>query len=88
MSLPREITVWACPTCGYWRDQQTTGRHQTDNPDDPRGRMVVHELERTVYVLPAALSATVAADGTINVRGLPSGAARQEDTGSTVPSGR
>jgi hypothetical protein len=47
---PRVITVWVCDQCPYWRDQKTTGRHQTPNPDDPRGKMAVHELREAKFV--------------------------------------
>jgi len=39
-----EVTLWVCPHCHYWRAQKSTGVHQTDNPEDWRGRQVVHEL--------------------------------------------
>lgn len=52
MTLPLQIVVWACPTCGYYRTDQSTGRHQVTNPEDPNGRMVTHVLERVTYVLP------------------------------------
>lgn len=49
--LPHEITVWACPVCGYWREDKSSGVHQTANPDDPTGRMVRHDLDAVTYVL-------------------------------------
>lgn len=39
-----EVTLWVCPECAYWRAEKSTGRHQTVNPDDPYGKLVVHEL--------------------------------------------
>ncbi len=51
MSLPERITVWACPKCGYWRQDKSTGVHQTVNPEDMRGRMLIHELQETTYEL-------------------------------------
>jgi len=39
-----EVTLWVCPVCAYWRGEKSTGRHQTANPKNPRGHMVVHDL--------------------------------------------
>lgn len=47
--IPLEISVWACPTCGYWREEKRTGIHTAVNPEDPRGRMVAHPLVKTTF---------------------------------------
>lgn len=44
-----QITVWACPICGYWRSEESTGVHQAF-PKDGRGRGERHVLEPTTYV--------------------------------------
>jgi hypothetical protein len=51
------ITVWLCDECGYWRKDQATGVHQTSNPDNPRGRMVVHELRAVEFTRSSSVSA-------------------------------
>jgi hypothetical protein len=43
------ITLWACDTCDYWREDRATGfdgerRHMTTNPADPNGPLIAHEL--------------------------------------------
>lgn len=54
------ISVWVCDECGYWRQEKTTGRHQTTNPADPTGRMVVHLLRSAEFVDVAAYDALAA----------------------------
>lgn len=53
MSAPERIKVWACvePSCGYWRQEKTTGMHSTTNPTNPTGALVSHALVETEYVL-------------------------------------
>jgi hypothetical protein len=43
------ITVWWCDKCGYWRQEQSSGVHQTSNPAEWRGPMVVHELRPVIF---------------------------------------
>lgn len=47
---PRQITVWVCPRCGYWRDQKSTGVHQAFIGD---GLPEVHRLQKATYYLAA-----------------------------------
>jgi hypothetical protein len=52
MSVQR-IRVWVCDECDYWRKDRSTGVHQTTNPANPNGRMVIHELHEAEFaVLP------------------------------------
>jgi len=44
--VPQTIQVWACPECGYWRKDQSTGVHAYF-PDD--GKAVRHELVQVTY---------------------------------------
>lgn len=44
------ITAWVCDECGYWRQEERTGVHQTSNPDDWRGKLVTHPLRRAVFM--------------------------------------
>lgn len=53
------ITVWFCEICGYWRKEKATGRHQTDNPQDPRGKLVVHDLIAVEFIHAATLVAEI-----------------------------
>lgn len=48
--IPQEIKVWACPVCGYWRQEKRSGVHVTTTQDDPRGKMLTHQLVEAVYV--------------------------------------
>jgi hypothetical protein len=52
--IPEAIVVWVCPTCGYWRQDRSTGEHVEANPEDPRGKYLTHRLVERVYT--AALS--------------------------------
>jgi hypothetical protein len=45
------IVVWVCHECGYFRLDKTTGVHQTTNPDDPYGRLVIHKLVPETFTL-------------------------------------
>jgi hypothetical protein len=49
MSEPRTITVWVCDECDYWRQDKSTGIHQTPNPEDPNGRMARHPLREATF---------------------------------------
>lgn len=51
----RRIEVWVCDECDYWRQDKSTGVHQTSNPKDPRGAMVTHPLRKAVFVEAAAV---------------------------------
>jgi hypothetical protein len=53
----RRITVWACDECDYWRQEKSTGVHQTTNLDDPHGRMARHPLREATFISEAALVA-------------------------------
>lgn len=46
---PEQITVWACPACGYWRQNEATGVHAAPDPQNPSGPFVTHELVETTY---------------------------------------
>lgn len=48
--LLTEVTLYVCDECGYFRAEYSTGRHQTPNPKDPRGRMAVHDLKAVKFV--------------------------------------
>lgn len=43
------ITVWFCDQCGYWRKEKATGKHQTNDQENWRGPMVVHELREATF---------------------------------------
>lgn len=43
---PATITVWACATCGYWREKKETGIHVSYEGNGPGVR---HELVPTIY---------------------------------------
>jgi hypothetical protein len=58
MTAPPEITVWVCDACGYWRQDKSTGVHQTNNPEDWSGKPILHELRKALYV-PAPMSKDV-----------------------------
>lgn len=49
MNAAREIDVWCCPLCDYWRKDETSGIHKAENPDNPHGWLVEHELERVTF---------------------------------------
>jgi hypothetical protein len=49
--LPERIEVWACPECGYWRKERSTGVHVVY---PGRGPGVSHALVKTTYVLVAS----------------------------------
>lgn len=44
------ITVWVCDECGYWRQEKTTGVHQTTDPKNPNGSLVKHDLREAEFV--------------------------------------
>ena len=46
---PTDITIYVCRECGYWRQEERTGVHQTVNPKDPNGKMVRHALRPLLY---------------------------------------
>jgi hypothetical protein len=52
----REITVWVCDECDYWRQEQSTGVHQTYIPADRAtqketgSRDVIHALRKARFV--------------------------------------
>lgn len=45
MGEERRITAWVCDECGYWRQEKSTGVHQTTH-----GLMAVHQLREAVFV--------------------------------------
>lgn len=47
--VPLQIVVWACPECGYWRQERSTGVHYIPDPRDPRGHQAMHELVEAYY---------------------------------------
>lgn len=46
--IPPTIVVWACPRCGYWRSEKSTGVHMIYEGTGPG---VEHPLVQASYQL-------------------------------------